>query len=68
MSTTRRSLIIYLALMAYLVVDKVVIDLVGVQGVVAEQNELFGPPILAIVTLAGALAVWLGPRVGLPAL
>jgi len=68
MSTTRRSLIIYAALMAYLVLDKIAIDLLGVHGVVAEQNELFAPSILAITTLGGGLAVWLGPRIELPAL
>jgi hypothetical protein len=67
-TTVRRSLFIYLALMAYLVLVKVVLSLASVKGIVASQEEILGWPMIGVVALAGSISVWLGPRVGLPGL
>jgi hypothetical protein len=64
----RRSLFIYLALMVYLVLVKVVVSLASVKVIVASQAELFSWPLIGFVALAGGISVWLGPRVGLPGL
>ena len=64
----RRSLSIYLALMVYLVLVKVVLSLASVKGIVASQAELFGWPLIGVLALAGGISVWLGPRMGLPGL
>lgn len=59
---------IYLALMVYLVLVKVVLSLASVKGVVAAQDNIFSWPMIGVLALAGGVSVWLGPRVGLPAL
>jgi len=64
----RRSLSIYLALMVYLVLVKIVLGLASVKGVMASQEELFGWPLIGFLALAGGISVWLGARTGLPAL
>lgn len=61
----RRSLLIYLALMVYLVLVKVVLRLASVKVIVASQEELFSWPLIGVLTLAGGISVWLGPRTGL---
>lgn len=65
---TRRSLAIFLALMAYLVVVKVVLDLIAVQEVLPGQATAFSWPAIGVLTLLGACSVWLAPRAGLPEL
>jgi len=67
-TSVRRSLSIYLGLMAYLALVKVVIDLASIKGVVPSQNELFSWQLISILTIAGGVCVWLGPSVGFPAL
>jgi len=64
----RRSLVIYLGLMVYLVLVKLVLRLASVKGVVASQDGLFSWPLIGVLALAGGISVWLGPRVGLPGL
>jgi hypothetical protein len=63
-----RSLFIYLALMVYLVLVKVVVSLASVKVIVASQAELFSWPLIGFLALGGGISVWLGPRVGLPGL
>jgi hypothetical protein len=67
-TSARRSLLIYLALMVYLVLVKVVLGLASVKGVVAAQDQRFRWPLIGVVAVAGGVSVWLGPRVGLPGL
>jgi hypothetical protein len=59
-------LVIYLALMAYLVLVKLVLDLASVEMVVPSQATLFSWPMIGVLALAGGCSVWLGPRTGLP--
>ena len=65
---TRRSLAIFLALMAYLAVVKVLLNLGWVEVAVPSQAMIFTWETIALITLAGGCAVWLAPRTGLPAL
>jgi hypothetical protein len=67
-TSTRLSLVIYLALMVYLVVVRILIELGWVQVPIPPQAMLFGWPMIAFLTLVGGCAVWLGPRTGLPAM
>ena len=60
------SLVIYLALMVYLVVVKVVLELASVKAVVPAQATAFSWPVIGFLALAGGCSVWLGPRTGLP--
>jgi hypothetical protein len=62
----RRSLSIYLALMVYLVLVKIVLGLASVKGVLASQDELFAWQLIGLLALAGGISVWLGSRAGLP--
>jgi hypothetical protein len=63
---TGMSLVIYLGLMAYLIGVKVVFELASVVGVVPSQATLFSWPVIGLLTVAGSLSVWLGPRARLP--
>jgi hypothetical protein len=65
-TSTRRSLVIYLALMIYLVVVKVVLELGSVEEILPAQAMAFSWPVIGFLALAGGCAVWLGPRTGLP--
>ena len=65
-ASVRRSLLIYLALIGYLVLVKITLDLASVGAVVPSQAAIFGWPMIGFVALAGGCAVWLGPRAGLP--
>ena len=67
-SRTATSLAIYLALMAYLVVVKIVIDLGSIDAVVPGQASAFTWPVIGFLALAGGCSVWLAPRTGLPEL
>ena len=62
----RRSLFIYLALMVYLVLVKVVLELESVEVIVPSQLTAFSWPVIGFLALAGGCSVWLGPRTGLP--
>lgn len=62
----RTSLVIYLALMAYLAAVKVVIDLTSTDVVTPLQAAVFNWPVIGLLTLAGTGAVWLGPRARIP--
>jgi len=64
--STRLSLAIYLALMGYLVLVKVVLELGSVEVIVPAQTALFSWPMIGFLALAGGCAVWLAPRTGLP--
>jgi hypothetical protein len=66
--STRRSLLIYLALMVYLVVVKVVLSLASVKAIVASQAAAFSWPVIGLLGATGLLSVWLGPRTGFPEL
>jgi hypothetical protein len=59
-------LVIYLALMVYLVVVKVVLELGSVEEILPAQATAFSWPVIGFLALAGGCAVWLGPRTGLP--
>jgi hypothetical protein len=65
-TSTRWSLVIYLTLMVYLAVVKVVLDLTSVKEILPAQATAFSWPVIGVLTLAGGCAVWLGPRTGLP--
>lgn len=65
-SPARRSLMIYLILLAYLVVVKVVLDVAEVGAALPAQATLFSWPMIAFLAVAGSVAVWIGPRAGLP--
>jgi len=67
-TSVRRSLAIFLALVAYLILVKTIMNLASVKGIAATQDEAFGWPVIGVVALAGGISVWLGPRVGLPGL
>jgi hypothetical protein len=64
----RRSLLIYLVLMVYLILVKIVLSLASVKVIAASQEELFRWPLIGVLVLAGGISVWLGPRMGLPGL
>lgn len=64
--STRWSLVIYLALMVYLVLVKVVLELGSVEVIVPAQAALLSWPMIGFLALAGGCAVWLAPRTGLP--
>lgn len=64
----RPSLLIYLALMVYLVAVKVILELGSVATVVSSQATLLSWPVIAVLAIAGACCIWLGPRTGLPSL
>ena len=64
----KRSLLVYAAVMAYLVAVKVVLVLAETATVIPEQAEAFAWPVIGVVALVGGLCVWLQPRVGVPAL
>jgi hypothetical protein len=64
----RRSLAIYMALMAYLVLVKVVLELGSVEAILPAQAAAFSWPVIGFLALAGGCGVWLGPRTGLPGL
>lgn len=66
--STRVSLAIYLALMVYLVLVKVVLELGSVEVIVPAQATFFSWPMIGFLALAGGCAVWLAPRTGLPEL
>lgn len=63
-------MVIYLALMAYLVLVKLFLDLDlgSVAVVVPSQATIFGWPMIAFLTIVGTCSVWLGPKAGLPGL
>ncbi len=63
----RTSLLIHLALMAWVVLVRLVLSAFPVKVVVAAQEEVFAWPLIAGLTIAGAASVVLGARVGLPA-
>ena len=65
-TSTQWSLAIYLALMGYLVLVKVVLELGSVEVIVPAQTALFSWPMIGFLALAGGCAVWLAPRTGLP--
>ena len=65
-TSTRWSMVIYLALMAYLVLVKVALALGSVDVIVPSQATLFSWPMIAFLALVGGWCVWLGPRAGLP--
>jgi hypothetical protein len=65
---SRRSLVIYLGLLAYLALVKVVLDLGSVDVVVRSQAVLFSWPMIGFLAVVGGLCVWLGPRAGIPEL
>jgi hypothetical protein len=65
-TSTRWSLVIYLALMVYLVLVKVVLELASVEEVLSAQATAFSWPVIGFLALAGGCAVWLAPRTGLP--
>lgn len=67
-TSARRSLALYLALMVYLVLVKVVLELGAVEGVVPSQATVLSWPVIGFIALAGGCSVWLGPRTGLPEL
>ena len=64
----RTSLAIYLALMVYLVLAKIVMELGAVKAVLPSQAAAFSWPVIGFVALAGGISVWLGPLAGLPEL
>jgi hypothetical protein len=66
MSAVRRSLLVFLGLMVFLVLVKAVLEFAAVEAVVASQEAIFGWPVIGFLALIGACAVWLGPRAGLP--
>jgi hypothetical protein len=68
MTTTVKSLMVYLALIAYLVLVKIVLELGSVEMIVPAQETYFSWPMIAFLALAGGCAVWLAPRTGLPEL
>jgi len=61
-----RSVLIYMALMAYLALAKVVLGLASVKGVLATQDQLFRWSVIAGFTVLGGTSAWLVPRAGLP--
>jgi hypothetical protein len=65
-TAARWSLVIYLALMVYLVLAKVILELASVEVILPAQATAFSWPVIGFLTLAGACSVWLGPRTGLP--
>lgn len=65
-TSVQRSLLIYLALMAYLVLVKVILELGSVKAVVPSQAGFFSWPMIGFLALAGGFCVWLAPRTGLP--
>jgi hypothetical protein len=67
-TTTRWSLVIYLGLMVYVVLVKILLDLGVVKVAVPTQANLLGWPMIGFLTIAGGLSVWLGPRARLPQL
>ncbi|MGH3389300.1 MAG: hypothetical protein ACRDOO_10530, partial [Actinomadura sp.] len=67
-TSTRWSLVLYLALMVYLVLVKVVLELASVKVIVPWQATAFSWPMIGFLALAGGCSVWLGPRAGLPGL
>lgn len=65
---TRRSVLAYLAIMASLVVVKLILEFGDVHGVVESQTALFRWTMIGFLALVGGCAVWLGPRSGIPEL
>src|SRR5215470_13844611 len=65
---SRRSVLTYLGLIAYLVAVKIVLGLASITGVVASQEQLFGWPVIVGLAVLGSVSVWLAPRAGLPEL
>lgn len=65
-TSTRWSLGIYLALMVYLVLVKVVLELASVEEILPAQAAAFSWPVIGFLALAGGCSVWLGPKTGLP--
>jgi hypothetical protein len=61
-------LALYLALMVYLVLVKVILEFGVVEGVVPSQATVLSWPVIGFIVLAGGCSVWLGPRTGLPEL
>jgi hypothetical protein len=59
-------LVIYLALMVYLVLVKVVLDLASVEEILPAQEAALSWPVIGFLALGGGFSVWLGPRTGLP--
>jgi hypothetical protein len=57
---------IYLALMGYLVLIKVVLELASVEEILPAQEMAFSWPVIGFLALAGGCSVWLGPKTGLP--
>lgn len=68
MSPVRRSLLIWVGLIGYLVLAKLVLSFAATRGAIASQNALFLWPQIAILALVGGVAVWVGPRTELPGL
>ena len=60
-----RSVLIYMALMAYLALVKVILGLASVKGVLASQDQLFRWPTIGVFTVLGGVSAWLMPRAGL---
>jgi hypothetical protein len=56
---------IYLALMVYRALVKVVFSLASVKGVLAVQDQLFRWPVIGAFTVLGGISAWLVPRAGL---
>ena len=61
-----RSVLIYIGLMAYLALVKVVLGLASIKGVLATQDQLFRWPVIGGYTVLGGISAWLMPRTGLP--
>lgn len=60
-----RSVLIYMALMAYLALVKVILELTSIKGVLAAQDQLFRWPVIGVFTVLGGVSAWLVPRAGL---
>lgn len=65
-TSARRSLAIYLALIACLVAVKVIVDLASVEVITPGQATGFSWPMIGFLALAGGCSAWLVPRTGLP--
>jgi hypothetical protein len=59
-------LVIYLALMVYLALVKVLMEAGLVKVALPSQAAIFSWQLIGFVAIAGGCAVWLGPRAGLP--
>jgi hypothetical protein len=64
-ASVRRSLLVYLAIVVYLVLAKILLDRASVDASAPSQAAALSWPVIGFLALAGGCSVWLGPRAGL---